>query len=330
MKSMPVSCTDDRVALARRGALSPPEWQDFATHLTECVDCRIAWRLGIDFEESAAPRAGDERLVARGVKAALASSRRPHTRLIRLALAASVALAAAGAASAAIVIHVRQSEPTAAPPAPDKVRPAKSHNAAIIRPTPLRESPAAPTAEDQVAPPPALPAPTRPMAPAAPTAPATRPPLIERADSRPPEPAPQPLAVLDPFEGAENPVPSTVPPPHRAHAAGLFAQAVAERQAGRNLAAIATFRSLQREFPDAPETTIALVSLGDLLLDTGRQAEALRNFEAYLRRAPKGTLLPEAWIGKARALETLGRAAEARAAWSEIARRFPNSPYLRR
>ena len=332
MKSLSVSCTDDRVVLARRGVLSPPEWQDFATHLSECADCRIAWRLGIDFEQSAAARPGDERIVAAGVRAALDRSARPHTKLIRFALAASVALAAAGAASAAIVIHVRHSEPAAPTAAPDKVRPAKPHSASVIRTNPLMESPAAPVVEDQVAAPLVPAAPGRLVSPTLPTAPATRPiPLpVERAGTRSSEQAPEPLAMLDPFETADRSPLPTVPPPHREQAPDLFARAVAERQAGRSQTAIAIFRSLQREFPDSLEATVALVSLGDLLFGTGRQAEALRNFEAYLRREPEGTLVPEALIGKAHALEALGRVAQARSAWGELARRFPNSPYLRR
>ena len=92
MMPIPVSCPDDRVALARRGVLSPTEWQAFATHLSECPDCRIAWRLASDFDRSAPARPGDDRIIARGAKKASASSARPRANLVRVAVAAAVTI----------------------------------------------------------------------------------------------------------------------------------------------------------------------------------------------------------------------------------------------
>jgi TolA-binding protein len=360
MKPTSVPCMEDRVALARRGALSPAEWQEFASHLTVCVDCRVAWRLTSDFEHSAEARPGDERIIARGVKAAMA---------------ASAVLVAAGAASAAIVLHVHRSGPPEPPDVPGKVRPAKPRGARGIRPKPLppvespAESPAALPVERPAENPLAFPDP-RPVenAPALPverpaTLPAERPaertpalpaewhaapPAPDRASSRAapaasaPESAqvqaaagpaarpPQEVAELDPFEGTGGSLSSLPASVSRQNAADLFARGLAERQEGHAPAAIATFRRLQRQAPDSPEATVSLVSLGDLLLETRMPVEALAYFQAYLRRAPAGTLALEAWIGKARALDALGRASEARAAWKQIARRFPDARYLRR
>jgi TolA-binding protein len=329
MKSPSVSCADDRVALARRGALSPAEWQDFATHLAVCVDCRVAWQLGMDFEHSAAARPGDERIVARGVKVALAASARPRANLIRFALAAGVVLIAAGAASAALLVHVAHRGPAASPPTSGQVRPAKSRGAHGMRATVAAEavpaeavpaeSPAAPAVEV----PAAAPAPSYASAPAVATAPALSQVVRAGATAR----LLQAVAEADPFERAGGLL--SPPGPGREAAPALFAQALAERQEGRSQPAIATFRRLQRELPDSREATVSLVSLGDLLLGAGREAEALPCFEAYLHRLPTGTLAPEAWIGKARALDALGRATEARGAWKEIARRFPKSPHPR-
>ena len=326
MNSTSMSCGEDRVALARRGALSPEEWQDFATHLAECVDCRVAWRLGMDFEHGAPARPGDERIVSRGVKAALASSARRRPNLIRLALAASVVLVAASAASAALLLHVRHSGQAESQPTPSKIRPAKSRAARNAAAAPQvqtvpAESPAGPAVEL----PAALPAPSQASAPAAPATTAPASPKVERVSARP---SPE-VATLDPFEHAGSPLSPPPAPPPREDAPGLFARALAERQEGRGQTAIATFRRLEREFPDSREATVSLVSLGDLLLGTRQEAEALLCFEAYLHRAPTGALVPEAWIGKARALDALGRVTEARVAWKEIARRFPNAPYLR-
>jgi hypothetical protein len=102
MKSFPSACRDERVALARRGTLGTAEWQDFATHLTGCADCRIAWRLAVDFDHADEARVGDERLVARAVAAAALPVASAHRRGLRVAVAAAAILLVVGGASAAI------------------------------------------------------------------------------------------------------------------------------------------------------------------------------------------------------------------------------------
>jgi len=315
-------CSDDRVALARRGTLSPAEWRDFATHLSTCADCRIAWRLAVDFDHTAAARSGDELVVARAVKAALASPARRRPGVLRFALAAGLVLVA-GAASATIVLHARRSQPTELASAPESPKPAKPRvRSAWVRALPAVEALAPPVELSTESPPPPSVAPV----PSAAVGPAT---------SQGPRPVgapavPQEPTALDPFERPGKPLapPSTVSVARAA--TNLFDRALAERQAGRTPAAIASFRTLQRDFADSPEATVALVSLGDLLLEIRLPAEALTYFQAYLHRAPSGTLSPEAWIGKARALDALGRPSEASAAWNEIARRFPDARYGRR
>jgi TolA-binding protein len=104
---------------------------------------------------------------------------------------------------------------------------------------------------------------------------------------------------------------------------------VRARQEGRFQDAIASFRTLQGQFPDTPPALVSLVSLGDLSLRTGAPSEALASFESYVRRAPSGALVPEALAGEARALKALGRAQESENTWRDLARRFPGSPYAR-
>jgi TolA-binding protein len=123
--------------------------------------------------------------------------------------------------------------------------------------------------------------------------------------------------------------PGLAPPPHLMTPAALFAESLSDRQQGRVEDAIAGFRALTRQFPDAAEAKVALVSLGDLLLGAGRAADALTAYEGYLARAPAETLVPESLWGKVRALELLGRTREAEATRREIARRFPDFPYAR-
>ena len=331
MKSTPVCSSDAHVALARRRALSPSEWQDFAAHLATCIDCRASWRLALDFERSGGARPGDERIIARGVRATLAASARPRTSLLRMALAASVVLAVAGAASAAIVLHVRQAASTVPVDVPGQVRPAKPRASHGVSPKPqaAMESPSSPATEGSAARPVERETPLPAVDQAPPVTPSTAPKAL-RSDRSTASARPLPAsAVLDPFDSADTP-PSPQASPYQEDAAVLFEEALAERQQGRAQSAIAAFHRLEREFPHSSEATVSLVSVGDLLLGNGRPAEGLVYFEVYLRRAPAGPLAPEAWVGKARALEALGRVPEAKATWNEIAKRFTDARYLRR
>ena len=107
MKSVAQPCSDHRLVLARRGALSASEWQDFAAHLSTCADCRIAWRFFADFAGSAGAMPGDERIIARAAKAALGAPTSPRVRRIRLAFATAAMLVAASVASGAVALRSR-------------------------------------------------------------------------------------------------------------------------------------------------------------------------------------------------------------------------------
>jgi len=68
------------------------------------------------------------------------------------------------------------------------------------------------------------------------------------------------------------------------------------------------------------------VSLGRLLLDRRGDARgALREFDAYLRAAPRGSLAQEALLGRALAQRRLGREDAERAAWEALLQRYPGS-----
>jgi tetratricopeptide (TPR) repeat protein len=70
---------------------------------------------------------------------------------------------------------------------------------------------------------------------------------------------------------------------------------------------------LLEEHPDGPDAQNARVELADLSREKlGAPARALQLYDAYLRRG--GPLGPEARYGKARALQSLGRARDERAA----------------
>jgi TolA-binding protein len=260
----------------------------------------------VDFERSAAPAPGDERLLERAAKLALAGARGRHVHPLRTAAAAAIILLIAGAASGAILLRVRRPDSSVEHSDPPRAARTQARRSAA---SPAIQSVAAPAAEASAA---AIPAPV-PPAPAAeaPRAAAAGPKAIKRAPGH--------LVAAAAAAAAQT----------AEDAGALFARAVSEREQGQTFAALATFRSLQSRFPGSPQAVLSLVSLADLALDIGDAALALGACERYLAIAPSGTLVPEALVGRARALSSLGRAAEADAAWREIARRFPGSPYVR-
>jgi TolA-binding protein len=300
-------CSDDRAARARQGTLSAAEWQEYTTHLAACADCRVSWRVMIDFEQSAAPAPGDERLLERAARLALAGPRGRHVPVVRVGAAAAIILLVAGVASGTILLRARRAE----------ISVAQSESAHGAHPRPRRAAVSSAIESVAAADPEALPtevAAPSPPAPAAdaPAATVAAPKAAKRGGGH--------LVAA----GGHAAAPQT-----GEDAVTLFARAVSEREQGRTFAALATFRSLQSRFPASPQAVLSLVSLADLALDTGDAATALMACEQYLAAAPSGTLVPEALVGRARALTSLGRAAEADVAWREIARRFPNSPYVR-
>ena len=317
MRSIPPSCSDGRVARARQGLLSPAEWQEFVAHLATCADCRITWRLMVDFEQSAAPAPGDERILGRAAKLALAGSlgRRAHG--FRVGVAAAVTLVVAGAASGAMLLrdrHLATSPELAKPARSAGTRASRAAGSLAAQPVESDEHAAFLTSE----PTPALPAPV--VVAQAPRSAHAPPKAMERATRH--------LAIV--ARQASPPAIAREPALPVEDAASLFARALSEREQGRTSVAAATFRSLQNRFSQTPQAVLSWVSLADLLLGTGDAGAALVAFDKYLAAAPSGTLVPEALLGKARALSALGRASEADAVWREISRRYPESPYVGR
>jgi TolA-binding protein len=107
----------------------------------------------------------------------------------------------------------------------------------------------------------------------------------------------------------------------------LFAAASDARKAGDPLRAAELYTEIERRFPDSREARLSFVAFGRMLLDRGERGRALEQFERYLSVAPTDVLAAEASYGRARALVSLGRAAEARRAWAELLSRFPDSIY---
>jgi TolA-binding protein len=158
--------------------------------------------------------------------------------------------------------------------------------------------PAPPAPVETPAPPPALPEPVS----------------TERAQ-------PEPTAVVAPPEPS-----SSVKTVERVPTAGeLFASATRARRDKNDAEAIRLYRELQRRYPDSRESQASRVVLGQLLLDRTDPEKALGEFDRYLGDGGTGTVTEEALVGRALALEKLGRREEERAAWRELLAKFPSS-----
>lgn len=160
---------------------------------------------------------------------------------------------------------------------------------------------------------------------------------------RSPAPAPAPVAVAEAPSMNVGDLPS-VPSGTRAlpvvkadayagmSASDLFRDANAARRAGDVPKATELYRALEAHHPGAAETSAARVSLGRMLLDRGGDpAGALAEFDGYLKGTPRdGTLAEEARVGRALALQRLGRAADERRAWQDLLEQHPASLYADR
>jgi tetratricopeptide (TPR) repeat protein len=144
------------------------------------------------------------------------------------------------------------------------------------------------------------------------------------------QPPAVPVAVAKAMDSstAEVPaVPSTHPSPVPLEltAQELFAQANETRRHGEAAAAARQYLALERRFPRSPEASLSLVALGRLYLDRlGDPARALAQFDEYLAGSD-AELREEALVGRALALQRLGRVAEEKEAWRALLAAFPNS-----
>jgi ferric-dicitrate binding protein FerR (iron transport regulator)/TolA-binding protein len=118
-----------------------------------------------------------------------------------------------------------------------------------------------------------------------------------------------------------------VEPPEARSAAELLRAARSLRAQGRLREAAESYHLLQSFYPSSAEAMASYVSLGDVNLALGDAAGALASFDAYLTRG--GPLTQEARYGRIRALEALGRSAEAERATEEFLRLHPNSVQAR-
>jgi TolA-binding protein len=132
-------------------------------------------------------------------------------------------------------------------------------------------------------------------------------------------------------------LPAIVKPPRPRHAslpshgtnadaASLLLKANVARREGRAKEASSLYQFLVSHHPNSREALAAQVFHGRLLLDRlGQPSAALARFSAYLTSRNDGTLIEDALVGQALALERLGRGDSARASWQRVLTEYPTS-----
>lgn len=329
---------EEALDLYEEGRLGPRELEALQAHLARCASCaaHVQWRSAVQATLSDPAEAGEARRLAaallgpRGIPAPVAPDvRSPAHRRRWTMVAAMIAISlASGAASAKFWPSIERMWHRLSAPAQPTPLKTPSHPVALV--------PATGTDEQAPSPPPALAPPIRPAPrvsrPAAVAPPRRRPvvdPVVATA-----APGPSPAAVPEAPVPAADPVPLPLdrpaPPPPPASAARLFADVVHARRAGWLSEAHQAYGQLTSRFAGSREERTASVLLGQLTLERGQPADALARFEAYLGTDPTGALAEEARLGRALALEQLGRRDDARRAWQEFLHRHPRSLHAER
>lgn len=339
------------------GSLTSAERERLDAHLAQCSSCRFEIAVRADLAEDAPafearpqltfaggaprqrpPEAPPELPAPQVSRSVRARSRR---RWPLVMLAASLVLCAGGAMGAVITgavsgqwlpwsaqpkpaesLRVADAKPTsklkravAAPAAPvaPAVEPSASNAAPVAAAAPISSAPPGAAAAAAVA------AVSR-------SAPAALHPRRAEVVPAPSEPARS--ASAGAFPAVPSGVGSTEGAAPRVDAAGLFADANRARRDGNADRAVGLYRALQSRYPNSSESELSRALLAQLLLDRGNPEAALAGFDRYLAE-DSPVLSAEALVGRARALEQLGKSAQAVAAWRQVQSRFPGSVHAR-
>jgi TolA-binding protein len=288
--------TDDLIALARRGELSPAEARRLAVYLGASDDARLIHDIGADYDRMQTVRPDDEALLERVglrlIERHARGSRRSPSRwrapaliglgaLLASAAAAAVGVFQVGSATSAVVGWASSAQ-RAPESAPQKATAAASEGQAEVSTAPEVKRPERVAPTDVGA------------------------------------PVPDATSMRSPAATASIPSESS-------DARALFSRANSERKAGRVAEALVTYAELRRRFPTSSEALLSRVLCGRLLLARGDDRAAAAEFAAYLAASPNGTLAEEALHGRAQALHSLGRTSDEHEMWRVLLERFPKS-----
>lgn len=297
---------EDLLEKDAQGSLDAGERARLEAHLVHCVACRMERQLRADFAGELEAEVPLERIVGLGIeqmpetpppRESITMLRGPRRRRHRAVwLLAAAALLVAGAAAAAMGLgEGRWPALGGAPTAPVEANPpaavtAKTHRSAVPVVDVPEPAPAAPVVAETAAP-------------------------IGAATAR--------VVPLRP-QRAATAAPATVIGP-----AELFDTATEARRRSDYGRALDLDRELEQRYPTSTEAQASRAIVGRLLLDRGDPAGALAKFDAYLA-AGSGGLGEEALVGRATALNRLGKTDEAARAWGALVAAFPDSPYAAR
>jgi TolA-binding protein len=107
-------------------------------------------------------------------------------------------------------------------------------------------------------------------------------------------------------------------------AASLFAQANGARRAGDRARALRLYQVLQTRFPSSPEARLSKATVGRMMLEGDDPEAAVDAYDGYLEDG-QGAVSEEALVGRATALQRLGKKEEERATWQTLLSRYPDS-----
>jgi hypothetical protein len=138
-------------------------------------------------------------------------------------------------------------------------------------------------------------------------------------------------AAVDPASSPMTSEPAAVAAPAEVtpDAPTIFRRANAAREMGDHARAGELYRRLLDDFAASPEARASLPMFGRMLLDDGNASGALRRFDDALRLGT-GALREDVMLGRALALQHLGRPDDEARSWSALLDAYPSSVHAER
>ncbi len=297
---------EDLLEKDAQGSLEAGERTRLEAHLAHCLACRMERQLRVDFAGELEAEIRLERVIGLGIETAVVAApprdsivvlRGPRKRRHRAVwLLAAAVLLVGGAAAAAMGLSEARWAVRSALPAPEPV------NAPVVTRAKAHVAAASGGVRE-----PEVVAPVAEIAAETIVTPVTPPPAAL------PHRHIEPVATAIPVDGP----------------AELFEAASEARRRADYGSVLDIDRDLEQRYPTSREAQVSREIVGRLLLDRADPAGALAKFNSYLN-AGGGDLGEEAMVGRATALERLGRTDDAARAWSALAAAYPDSPYAAR